>query len=201
MTLVPSLVEVLPDPQVTSYRVRVEMRQEASYNVFGEVGVYVGHTLHTTAEGPQHFFAKAGFSDLGQGALSFQDEEGRRGSAFRLSLWLSGSSTRAPGRKDSISVPGVFYVPKDPMKGPGPWRTLAVEVSPGMIRAGWEGRTVSLAPAEKLAAWLPLVRRDFPDLAGVEVQVPGRGAIGIYLYGSSVSVRRFTVEPLTGISY
>jgi hypothetical protein len=71
-----------------------------------------------------------------------------------------------------------------------------VEVVPGRIQARWEGQTQQLKPAKALQSWLPGLRRSFPDLAEVDVSVPERGALGLYLNGSKVSVKRFTVEPL-----
>jgi Protein kinase domain len=192
-----ALVELVPDFPLTDFRIEAEVRHEAFCNNFADVGLYCAYSHCLTEEGPQHFFIKAGFADLGPRASTFQDDLGRRGSEFQLGPWHHGTSSTKPNRVHFFHPLGVFYSPPErPMQGPGPWRPIRLEVRPKEIRADWEGREMHLALDTILQEWLPALRRQYPDLAARDLDLPVRGAMGIYIYGGSLSVRRLVIEPL-----
>jgi eukaryotic-like serine/threonine-protein kinase len=192
----PTLYEMLDDPGVSAYRLRVEMRQERDYNPFAVAGVYFGHAEYVTDEGHQHFLGRAAFSDLGTSAISHKDEKGRSCSRFELHLRYEGTSVALPYRNAYTSGPGFYYLAPDPWSAPGPWREITLEVSREQMRATWQNQTVILRPADVLREWGPKLKERLPDLKDINIDVGVGHPVGIYLYGSSVRVRRFTVEPL-----
>jgi hypothetical protein len=194
--LVPSLVELLPDPGRGSYQIDVEMRHDESFHSHSDVGVFVAGTHHVTGPGTQHFFIRASFADLGVKATSAHDEQGCEGSEFTLNLWHNGNVIGGPFRIAYTQRPGIFFQPDNPLGGPGPWRHFRVEVRPGEVRAWWGGKVLSLSPDKEAPDWLALLQGAHPDLRQTDISFPARGALGIHLYASTVSVRRFTVGPL-----
>jgi serine/threonine-protein kinase len=51
-----ALLEIVPDPQQDAYEIRVDVRHERAGDA-GEVGVYLGHRIHSTTNGqPLHYF-------------------------------------------------------------------------------------------------------------------------------------------------
>jgi hypothetical protein len=195
-SLTPGVLELLPDPGRVGYRIRAVVRHDNTYYLQGEVGLYVAGTRRLTQEGPQHFMARAAFVDVGPRATLARDRIGRPGSQLRLEAYFCGSSPTLPARSSWSSVGSIFFVPEDPWKTPGPWRPLTVEVRPGEVRAGWQGQTLSLDPAEVLREWVPRLHKHHADLRGVDVDLPVRGSLGLYVYGGTMTVRSFTVEPL-----
>ena len=194
----PSLLELFPAPGIAAYRIEVTMRQDESYSHFGDAGLCAGHSSQLVDNRPQHFFVRASFADLGDAAWSFRDARGRKGSMVQLCLCYVGTSAESPFRISHAYSSVLFYVPAQAAtaRGPGPWRTLTVDVRPNAFDVHWDGRTARLVPGKVLSRWWRGLRRDFPELRGVNREPPLRGPLGLYLYGCSVSIKRLTVTPL-----
>ncbi len=197
---VPSLVELLPAVDCPALRIRVEMRQEFDYGGGdGDLGVYFAHRQYLSAEGDQHFCQCAVFADIGKTAAAFRDPAGRAGSHFALKLGYYGNCTTSLYRTRPYGAGGyLFYAPANHGNAPGEWRQFSVELRPDGTRADWAGKTITLDPTRGEQRWLAPLRRDYPDLADLPIRLTGSdGGIGLYLNGASLSVRQFTVEPLS----
>jgi hypothetical protein len=192
----PSLVEFLPSPPLKSFRIRVEMRQEASYNPFGTVGVFVAHSAQPGPESHRHVFGCAHFADLGPRAYAFEDKAGRPAGLLRLDLGLIDISPVRKYLSEFSQKSGISYVPPRLEKRPGPWKAFTLDVRPVSFVVRWNGEAARLEPGKVLPVWLANLRRHNPRLTGVRLEPPMGGAVGIYLYGSRVSVRCLSVEPL-----
>jgi hypothetical protein len=92
----------------------------------------------------------------------------------------------------------LFYPVEAPGKIPGPWRHLEVESRPETLHLRWNEQPMDVPlPPLQLTIWRNLLESDYPDLRRIPLELlPRRGALGLYLYGSSVTVRRFRIEPL-----
>ncbi|MCI0378517.1 MAG: serine/threonine protein kinase [Gemmataceae bacterium] len=196
---VPSLVELLNDPQTSSYRLRVEMRQDGlvRQSPAAEVGVYFGSVQRTTTEGLQFFVGRVSFADLGHRAMLFKTKAGELRSLFQIGFLHRGESANAPYQRTyAFGGAGTFYAVEEPDKVPGPWRQFTIEVRPERIEASWDGRTVALIPAVEYPQALASIRREYSDLESIPPVWSVRAPLGVYVDASVVSIRRFVVEPL-----
>jgi hypothetical protein len=91
---------------------------------------------------------------------------------------------------------GLWYPAASEVAPPGPWRTLRARVTGGTFTLEWGGQQLSAEPSAFRDQWLARHPNERPEAAGLQVELPARGAIGLYLHGGSLSVRRFRVQPL-----
>jgi hypothetical protein len=194
--MVPSLVELLPDPGLPAYRIQADLRHEASRNIAGALGLYCRHRRLVNTLGAQDFFACLDFADVGQRARQFTVAGGARGSRLELHLCHIGDSSTMPYRTFGRTGQFVNYLPRDSLKFPGPWRTLALEVERDQIRASWEGALLLRQTRRDFDAWPARLRQKYADLKGCNLDLPQRGGLGLYLFGGSVTVRKLTIKPL-----
>lgn len=195
---VPGLLELLPAAPPTPFRVRLELRQEDSFNLFGDVGLYFAHGQRETTQGPLHLFARACYADLGPLADGAKGPRGERGGWLRLQMYSLLEVPEGPPRTFRYTGRGgkAFHVPPDPGQPPGPWRTLTVDVKATEVRAALDAHTVRIDWTKESAYWLKGLKEENGDVHPPDIHLDLAGGMGIYLYGCSVSLRRLSIEPL-----
>jgi serine/threonine-protein kinase len=194
-----SLLELLPDPGAAGYRLVVELRQEnlrrGGHNP--EAAVAFACSQHFTADGSNSFFGRVRFADLGAGAAVFRDPAGRPACLFQLGYFCLAASGEGYDKPVSYGVSSLFYPPDRIDTPPGPWRRIELEVRADRVRARHgEGEAVKLVPGVEGPNALAFFQRRVPTLRGIEARLADRGAVGLYVDGCVVSLRRFDVEPL-----
>jgi hypothetical protein len=192
----PTLLEFFPEIGRAAYHLVVELRHESRMraNEFAEVAVAFACTRGETEEGPQFFFGRVSFADLGSRATAFRDKAGQPASQFRLGFFHLGTSSSGHDRTSSYIPTASDYPPA--RTEPGPWRHIEIDVQPGELRAKrWDGEAVAVVPDAQWPRALSMFRFRYPDLREIEPRLVTRGAVGLYLEGSVVSLRRFDVEP------
>jgi len=206
-----SLVELLPDPGIATYRIRAEVKHITGDgprgNVpigFESVGVYFGADTQRTAEGRDAVtLLNVYFNDFTPRAVPGQD-------AIPIVVRYAPGLIVDVGRKGDQG-PGTFWgegapaLPFTPTAlRPGPWRKIVIDVSADKVAAFW-----GESPDAKLAAFTPWpadeVQRRYAGLqeslaavspgAVVRPWAPGRG-LGVWCFRSAVAVRNFVIEPL-----
>jgi serine/threonine protein kinase len=196
----PSLVEFLPPPPLASYRIRVKMRHEKTYNTFGHIGLFAARQSLEGRLGTHHFFVCLSYDDLGVRSNAFTDELGRKCGMIELQLGCIGPSATEVFHKDLPTVGSIFVLPRQPEQTSGPLRELALEISPEMIRAAYGGRTIDLKPAEARAknAWTRLRKID-PDVPPLDQSFPRQGSLGIFVQDGGVVIEELVIEPLAKV--
>jgi hypothetical protein len=197
--LVPSLLELLYDTGGPAYRIVVEMRQENILRDSGkpEVAVAFAFSKYVTELGTQFFFGRVRFADLGRRAAIWKDEAGRPASLFQLGLYHLGAYRSGLDRTRAYGGPSVFYQPPATASPPGPWRRLEIEVRPDKFRAlHWDGAAVEMSPEIEAPRALAIFQRLFSDLRGIQPALATRNSVGLFLEGSTLSLRRFDVETI-----
>ena len=193
----PSLLELLPDPQLPRYRFRAEV-QHKSGDGFGVVGIYFAYSQCVTAKGVEHCFWVLDFNDM-QGFNRFRDAQGRELQEVALRCKRYRPWGEAPVCKLSIT-PGPqwkHFTPAVPPPGPAQtWRQLAVEVTPEKVRALWEGEAIGEISGEQLRK----VSRDILTEPRDPIDPPAGDApgvaLGLYVHRSTAAFRSVVIEPL-----
>jgi tRNA A-37 threonylcarbamoyl transferase component Bud32 len=191
-----ALLELSPDPRITAYRLVVTLRQDSFLQNLSNVGVYFAQTTWTNGSGSQHSLCRCVFADLGPNAVRFGGQNRERGSRVQCGPGWIGSSSRIPLRTHFCESPAMFYVPEHPMRPPGPWQTIRIEVRPNEVKAFWQEELVGTISQKRWATWFESLAQRDPELAGFPARDTFGGSIGLYLNGASASVRQFKVEPL-----
>jgi serine/threonine-protein kinase len=177
-----ALLELVRDPQCTSYRLSAQVRHDA-VRTPGEVGIYVGHRKFA---GDAHSFVD----------LSFNDISGHN-------VHVGPHLYRVAGRSPEPEL--IVGWPAGPMQPAGlgqtDWRRLGVEVRPGGICALWEGEPIGAWTAEELAKSIQggpenEQNPEVDPLANLPPDFAPRGALGLYVKVGSASFRRVVLEPL-----
>jgi serine/threonine-protein kinase len=190
--LEPALLDLLPDPQLQSYRFSAEVRHDESTKG-GAAGIFFLHSAYPWVEGPEHFFCTLVFDD--HRALYEHPATGAMTSRALVHV----RHARYRARNDTAVMAPTEYYPLPPTNRAPPWRKVAVEVTPQTVRAYWEGRLLGgLSTAE--------IRARFQDVKRGVAQAPGatspdlgcspRLGLGLFVTGGSASFRRVRVEPL-----
>jgi tRNA A-37 threonylcarbamoyl transferase component Bud32 len=201
------LLELLPGPQRTSYRIRAEIRHDNSKQP-GDVGLFFGLEEIMAVQGGLLSFGQVAFNDVESEVDLWRnippDAPGRppepKGnySCIQPCLfgWSPDGGERQPQRVQCSSPPFVFK----PAPRQHRWRSLIVEVNPERIRAYWEdGRQIGEITTQAWANSLKqgLSRDELIDRASAVGFAP-RGGLGLYVSHSTASFRRVVVEPLGG---
>jgi hypothetical protein len=179
----------------------VELRQEklrrGGHNP--EAALAFACIQHFTAEGSNSFFGRVRFADLGAGAAVYSDPAGRPACLFQLNYFCLAASVEGYDKRWSYdgARSSLFYPPDRIDTPPGPWRRIELEVRADRVRARhWDGEAVELEPGVEGPRALAFFQRRVPSLRGIEARLANRGAVGLYVDGCVVSLRRFDVEPL-----
>jgi eukaryotic-like serine/threonine-protein kinase len=192
------LLELLPDPKRQRYRFTAQVRHNNS-GENGEVGIYFAHSRHATAQGEQHCFCTLTFNDLHSKDSRRPPNVSLKGNPVALDLRRY--SEPNPGPYRNLSTPGLpaqYFAPAVPRRGPGPWRQLAVEVTPERIRFCW-GRDSWSGPLsrQELVKRADEILAHSVDPTDLRPEFAPEGALGLFVYQGSASFRQVVVKPFT----
>jgi hypothetical protein len=202
------LVELLPDPMVSSYWLCAQVRHDIAHNVQGMVGIYFAYG---TGEAPGmdevHLFCALEFNDL------ITRADIAPGQPVRNPIILSTKRLFFPPRyplvgcqdqsvwdyfEPALPKKDGWLRPDMPAHDPAPWRDIRVKVTLEGLQAYW---------AQKLLPDLPRAKFD-EILEGFAEELPGnlwralpRGGLGLYVKNGSASFRNVIVEPIVGDNY
>jgi serine/threonine protein kinase len=187
----PCLLELLPDPQQSSYRVSAEVRP-VNHNRH-EFGLYFACEELAMPNGPEQLF----------GLFRLLAEDGQVTKA-RLCLEL----THNPDVNGEISrrewipryqPPDFSTVPPSPAINPRevPWRRIQVVVHSDTIQAFCDDRLIGeFSMADQRMKIHSVWRTMYPFPCPLPMLSP-RGGVGLYVCDGSVYFRNVTIEPLS----
>jgi serine/threonine-protein kinase len=179
------LLELLPDPVVSSYLFSAEVRQDDDGGSFlAQVGLFFGYSEHPSAQGEQHCF----------GVLLFNDKKATVNlKASEVALRLFRRNPTNP--QNGIMAPALRFQRFAPAgQRPAPWRRLAIEVRPEAVRCCWDGTWLgSVSRAELLQHSREHILASCPT---IDPPFGPRGGLGLCLRAASAYFRRVTVCPL-----
>ncbi len=210
----PSVLELFPNPGQPRFRYQVQIRHdEATKDDGGHVGIVFGYRKHELPTGVVHCYLDLVFADKGRAAKSFvrdedidrttgqPKEDAKWGSKAIISVRcafepVDGKST---GSRGQLAVSTFFtpardgHAPDDWGNRVGPWRDLAVEVTPEAIEVFWNNqpfKKISRAEVVKAAtSWLKGTGLDPETAVGFD------GSLGLYVSRSAGSFRNAVVIP------
>jgi hypothetical protein len=204
------LLELVHDPGRTYYRIRAQVRHEKSDDT-GEVGIYFCHCQWPTTDGAEaHCFVQLTFNDI-KDAVALHGRlppmnpmpPAPQGNPVSLLARLYALRQGEVVGDDRIAglVPELF---RPAGFGGGPWRSLAVEVTPSKCSAYWEANQSLgaaqlldlVSRAEDAARERGLGRGNDLPLQQAQPGFPWHGALGLYVQRSSASFRSVVIEPL-----
>ena len=202
------LLELMDNPGIDRYRIHLEIRQGDTPDGEGKCGLYFGHSFAPGAEGvaADAFFAVA-FRDhdpsvaLNQGQIEKQ--------LVRFDKMILGHRPTFNVDRIPVEVAALKFDPA--IVRPSVWRTIEVEVEPGSIHAYWKaleggareefkhGKGKPLDPEQMYQAMQTTLREDirYSNKAIVLPRWSPRMAIGVYTAGCNVSIKNFTITPLS----
>lgn len=190
-------VELFPDPGIDRYRLSVELKHFQSAGAIRQppvpslhkVGLYFGYEELPMANGGRVItFGGIDFSD-------FQPPYAPRPEIFYRDHVLCQRPL------DSIFSEGfmVYGARRDRVESlPGPWRTVVVEVTPEKIDALYQGMRYAGHDANGIRARTATLNQWMQqhNLGTVPGEWSPRRPFGVWVLGSWVAVRNFTVTPL-----
>jgi serine/threonine-protein kinase len=210
-----TLLELLPDTRGHSrYRIRTEIRHLKGDDT-GTVGLYFAGTPRRQVTAPVLLVT---FDDVHDEAARFNKAfdslppDARKGTPrstgnmVRLECASCADRAGAPDLGNfSAPLAKECFKPSGYTGHAGDWRSVAVEVSPDVIRIFFDDKPVGeISPAwieERNRVKLRQVREREPGnaaLAGLVPELDLQGALGLYLFESYASFRNVRFEPLDG---
>lgn len=190
----PLLLELLRDPQLTSYRFSADVRLILNREkIRSEIGLYFAWQELATRAGPEQCFklfqlvslnAQTTAEHLFFGYIE-QDTNGRR-----RQQKVVPSSTAPP--EHIFRVP----LPPDAERNKQPWRRIEVQVTPVDVRGFCDGLpmghyVIAQEQARLSANWQKGHQGDSPLPT-----FPLRGGLGLYVYNGPALFRNVVVEPV-----
>jgi hypothetical protein len=190
-----------PAPGCERYLLSGEVRHDKGRDD-SLVGFYFGYREQRTASGDRHgSFCALTFADSGRQADLERSADGRRvgRAAVRLYLFREQGGLRRFGPAPATA--GVAFRPSVSRAGAGPWRPLAVEVTPEGIETRWADPDGVLRPAEEVTAdrlkmHLGLMQAHRTWSAAPPADHSPRSGIGLYVFSGKASFRNLVVQPL-----
>jgi hypothetical protein len=177
------LLELVPDPQRSRYRLSAEVMHRSTNN--GWVGLYFVADEHATRDGPEQRFGTLAFAEQGESAGNVRMD---------FSLYREGEVNQKPLHARLVVQKGRFDVPAEVPS----WHALAVEVTPEKITTFWDGRVFhQWVRAERLAecnAWW--ARQHPPPHSSPPPGFSPRGSAGLYVNTGAAWFRNVVVSPL-----
>jgi hypothetical protein len=190
-----ALVELLPDLKQRCYRFSVEVRHDDYFNYEGRVGIYFAHSKCGTASGETvHFFYALYFNDRYK-LSNLVPHLPPVANHFELAVCRQSE----PG--DFLHGPRVQtlhaeFEPAQAGRNLGPWRKIAVKVTPKGVEAFWEGKAIGTRSRSRLMRTGKNLAVNFVDPGDVNRKFAFRDGLGLYVYRGVASFRRIVVEPL-----
>jgi serine/threonine-protein kinase len=210
-----ALLELMRDPQLTSYRLRAEIRHERSRSP-AWVGVYVEHQGRMTSRGGAHLFTHLTYDDVTD--------------PFELYNMHRAAGHLPPNQKPPTATVVARFgpdllpaAPQDeelvfhgrghesrPFKPHGSatpeWRRLEVRVTPAGVSGSFDGEELGPLTPGQLTAQIEeeqaraMKVAEFPaSVYAKEVPLTYfiRGSLGLYILRSEASIRNVVIEPWT----
>jgi eukaryotic-like serine/threonine-protein kinase len=196
------LVKLLPDPKVSRYRIRAQVRHDEYYEPGSAVGLYFAYGTGDVPEAQEvHLFCALLFNDLTRIAENIG--EPYLGNPACLTVQSHILPVRFPTIGERRQVSWIHFQPARPrskrvteeMPFPesAPWRDLCVSVTPELIQASFDGLALPAYSREKLDVILPRVTKHVRDGSW---KADPRGGLGLYVERGSASFRNVVVEPV-----
>jgi serine/threonine protein kinase len=188
------LLELVADPQQNCFRFRAEVRHDHSERQDGEVGIYCMYQQHPITGGLEHSYCLVAFNDLEPGKV-VGVASGPRKNLVHQSI----QGHREPDQLSSIhrfDTDRSLFEPALAVNAPGPWRRLALELTPQGIQILWEGSPINQTTWEEVRQPVMTARHFTPKLLDIIPSFDPRAALGLFVHKSSASFRRIFVEPL-----
>jgi serine/threonine-protein kinase len=201
-TLETGLLELIVPP-CDRYLFSAEVRHDDHGGV-SHLGLYLGYREHRTVSGePQSGFFTFSFADRGPLAETLQGKDGKpasiailRASLFERRKGMEWVPRSAIGARQ-------LFVPDLPQGRPGPWRELAVKVTPAGVEGFWRDdrgkrNRFTTISARELQQAIEALERSEPGMAGIPARFEPRSGLGLFVYRGQGSFRRIRLEPLPG---
>jgi serine/threonine-protein kinase len=202
-----ALLELVRDPQVDHYVITAEVKQERGQGS-SPVGLFFGLTDYPKGDVTHLFFQRAVFSEIPFPERTDKNTGAKLTAPVKNPVYLgSHLYTEGPNKSLWDQIPFGEKSPRlfEPagVSG-GPWRKLAVEVSPMGVRGIWGGQEpLGEVTAEKIkegAEWeiglRQQIRPQRPDDGRISPRFNPRGTLGLYVYMASASFRRVVIKPI-----
>jgi serine/threonine-protein kinase len=209
-----ALVELVRDPQLTSFRLRAEIRHERAHPP-AWVGLYVVHQERTTSRGGAHLFAHLSFDDVSDPMEQYKMlREARvlppnQGLPSDPVARLQSHLLPAAREDEELVIQSAGRTSRS-FRPHGPatpdWRPLEVRVTPTGISGSFDGAELGDLTAGQLIAQMQkeqdsaLQSKAAPTTVYVK-EVPlsyfVRGSLGLYIVRGAASFRNVVIEPWT----
>ena len=193
-----NLLEFVDDPQSSHYCVSLDLRHDEAAGL-AEVGAFVGFRVDLLNGDYRRRFYTLSFAS--QGRLVVPNDAPRQPGTggVHLRLRLVGNSDQVIAEPE-IGTPHSFH-PSWTTGGPTRWYHLEVEVSRQRIVTRW--REPNTENVEVHNVTMEDIRKDLaesaniiPELKTAQIDFDPRGALGIFVRRSKVSIRNVVVQPL-----
>lgn len=213
-----AMLELLDDPGIDHYRIRLEIRQiQSRFRIINEedkpaaftvdCGVYFSDSVTPAGNGSVHLFQSVRFRD----ADSTRPKDPQQ---LLQPVSLAASHLivvpNEPARANGFTWSSVEFLPSK--KRPGLWRTIEVEIRPESIQAIWIDRDAKTGEEVRHALpWNPAKSPAFRYAKGGEwtnenlaprpaIAFPAwrpRMPLGLFTNGTAIAVRNVTITPVS----
>jgi serine/threonine-protein kinase len=196
-----SLLEIMPDPTVPSYRFRAEVRHDENLTGLGEVGIYFGHEKLLGQKGPADSHLVLRFADTPNNSQVIKDAKGQVFGRVRLEYRYYRKEDEDPGsnQQSLITKPGqaavLDFVVTAKSFRESPWRPLAVEVEPDEVRVFWNYQLFAVMPRADIEKCADAAL-DSDETKDLKFRFNPRAALGLYVNLSTASFRNVVLEPI-----
>jgi hypothetical protein len=197
-----SLLEIMSDPKVPSYRFRAELRHDSDPSHQGEVGIYFSHEKLIGTNGPAHSFLALRLADSPNSLHVAKDAKGQdfHRVALEYRYYREPDVGRGLNLRSLITKIGQaavydFLVPEKQPDQP-PWHPLAVEVEPNQVRVYWNYLLFAVMPRGDLENCANISLGLCAETEDLRFRFNPRTALGLYVVQSTVSFRNVVIEPL-----
>jgi serine/threonine protein kinase len=187
-----ALLELLPEMPAQGFMLRAEMRHEYLYAAEGRVGIYFAYSHHESESGPCHCFTLFGLVDprVVEGPQLASDADRNRLHVHQVCF--SDAHTALRAYLSRMLEPLHFGEASQ-----HEWHEILAKVQPRRVEVICDGRRLGAFDHAKGES---IFQKQGPAiLAGVhkeDLNLPITGGLGIAVRGSSIAVRRLSVEPL-----
>jgi serine/threonine-protein kinase len=199
-TVIYTLLELMPDPQVARFRFRAEVRHVSDPSHMGEVGIYFAHEKLVGREGPANSFLTLSFTDGSNSLNTVKDAKGQVFCRANLEYRYYREAKIDRNYHALITRPGKaavnFYAPSAPNELTKPWRSLAVEVSPDEVCVSWENQPFAVMSRADLEGCANELLRNGDETKNLTFQFDPRGSLGLYIVSGAAYFRNVVIEPL-----
>jgi hypothetical protein len=198
-----SMLELMPDPQVSSYRFRAEVRDDWDPTHIGDVGIYFAHEKVVDKIGPADSFLLLRFTDSRNSLKVAKDAKGKVYHRTALEYCYYRDSNAGPRRdfRSLITRPGkaavLDFVLSEQEADARPWRPFSVEVAPDQVRVFWNYQLFAVMSRADLQKCADDMLGGNEETENLIFRFNPRAALGLYTDAGAASFRHVVIEPLT----